>query len=94
MNKLFVKRPWSKESEMVFRQLGQNGRAYIKNNPQLPREFGMKCKELIQNDLLYIATTRNRKEKRTWFITPPDIMVVPKYHERGLSFHFKRFKIL
>lgn len=90
---MFIK-PWSKEAENIFQQLSRNGRAYTKNNPQLSREFGMKCKELIQNDLLDIATIRNKRERRTWFITPPDIMVVPKYHEKGLSFHFKRFKIL
>jgi len=54
----------------------------------------MKCKEIINNNFLDIATTRNRRENKTWFITPPDVAIIPKPGQRGLNFHFKRFKIL
>lgn len=91
---MFIK-PWNKESENIFWQLSKNnGRAYIKNNSRLPREFGMKCKEIIKNDLLDIATIRNKRERKTLFITPPDIIVVPKPGQRGINFFFKRGKIL
>jgi len=90
---MFIK-PWSKESERVLRQLSFAGRAYITNNSKLPREFGMKCDEIVRSDFLDIATTRNKKERRTWFIIPPDVAVVPKPGERGINFHFRRFKIL
>ena len=90
---MFIK-PWNKESERILRQLSLTGRAYITNNRYLPREFGMKCKEIINQDFLDIATIRNKKTKRTWFITPPDIMVIPKPSDRGIHFHFRRYKIL
>jgi len=90
---MFVK-PWSKEAENVLRQLSYTGRAYIKNNSKLPREFGMKCKDIVNSDFLDIATIRNKKERRTWFITPPDVAVIPKPGNRGINFHFRRFKIL
>ena len=85
---------WSKESERILRQLSYSGRAYTTNNQKLPREFGMKCKEIIDQDFLEIATTRNKKTRRTWFITPPDIMVIPKPGDRGTYFHFRKYKIL
>jgi len=90
---MFVK-PWSKESERILRQLSFTGRASIIDNNKLPREFGMKCKDILDQDFLDIATIRNKKIKRTWFITPPDVTVVPKPGDRGINFHFKRFKIL
>ena len=86
---MFVK-PWNKEAERILKQLSMNGRAYIKNNPQLPREFGMKCKEIINNNFLDIATIRNKKERRTWFITPPDTMVISKFSKRGPYYFFKK----
>ena len=91
---MFV-RPWNKESEKILWQLSKNnGRAYSINNQRLPREFGMKYKNLIDNNLLDIATVRNRKEHKTLFVTPPDITVIPKLNQRGINFYFKRHKIL
>ena len=84
------KRPWSKEAERVFEQIHKYGRAYTHNNPRLPREFGMKCKDIINNDYLDVTTVRNKKQRRTWFITPPDITVTKRSHKRGFSYHFKR----
>jgi len=92
-DKVFVK-PWSKEAENILRQLSLSGRAYSINNPQLPREFGMRCKDIINRDLLDIATVRTKKTHRTWYVTPPDIIVTPKPNQKGVYFHFRRFKIL
>ena len=83
---------WSKESENVLKQLTKSGRAYIINNPRLPREFGMKSKNIINQDMLDIATIRNKKERKTWFITPPGIEVIPKNGKHGINFHFKRYR--
>ena len=56
------KKPWSKEAENIFKQLNYYGRAYT-TNKKLPREFGMKCKDIINNDMLDIATIRNKKHR-------------------------------
>jgi len=90
---MYVK-PWSKDAERILRQLSYTGRAYSTNNSRLPREFGMKCKDIINSDFLDIATIRNKKERRTWFITPPDVAITIKPGKRGINFHFRRFKIL
>lgn len=90
---MFVK-PWSKESENILRQLGlNNGKAYS-HNTKLPVEFGKKCSELFEMDFLDVATIRNKREKKSIFVTPPDVVVIPKPGGRGVNFHFKRFKIL
>lgn len=90
---MYVK-PWNKESENILKQLSMNGRAFTRDTKGLPVQFGHRCKELINNDLLDIATIRNKKERKTWFITPPDVIVKPKYGNRGSFYHFNRFKIL
>ena len=86
---MYIK-PWSKESERILKQLSNNGKGFICNNNQIPREFGMKCKDIIGLDFLDIATIRNKKTRRTWFITPPDVKVIPINGKRGTNFHFKR----
>lgn len=90
---MFVK-PWSKDAERVLKQLSYSGRAFVTENQRLPREFGVKCKEIINHDYLKVATTRNTKNRETWFITPPDVMVIPKPGNRGINFHFRKFRIL
>lgn len=89
---MFVK-PWSKEAEQILRQLSLSGRAYSRDI-KLPREFGMKCRDIIDTDFLDIATIRNKREHKTLYVTPPDIVVIPKPGEHGINFHFRRFKIL
>ena len=86
---MFVK-PWNKEAEMIFRQLSQNGKAYTRDTRMLPVQFGIHCKEIIGGNLLDISTTRNKREKRTWFVTLPGIKVIPKNGKRGVSFQFTR----
>jgi len=82
-------KPWSKEAERILKQLNYSGRAYT-TDKKLPREFGMKCKDIINDDMLDIATIRNKKTRRTWFITPPDVVVTPRQNK----YQFKRFKFL
>jgi hypothetical protein len=90
---MFIK-PWSKESENILKQISLYGKAFTKDTKSLPIQFGHRCKNIINQDLLDIATIRNKREKRTWFITPPDIIVVPKYGNHGVFFHFRRNKFL
>ena len=89
---MYVK-PWSSESEKILRQLSLSGRAYTREI-KLPREFGMKCKSIVDNNFLDIATIRNKRQRKTIFVTPPDIAVIPKPGERGINFHFRKFKLL
>jgi hypothetical protein len=83
-------RPWNKESENILKQISLYGKAYTKDTKNLPIQFGQHCKDIIHQDLLDIATIRNKREKRTWFIIPHDVSVIPKHN----NFHFKRNKFL
>jgi hypothetical protein len=83
-------RPWSKESENILKQISLYGKAYTHDTKKLPKQFGIRCKEIIDSDMLDIATIRNKREKRTWFIIPSEISVIPKHN----NFHFKRNKFL
>ena len=88
----FIK-PWSTESERIFRQLSLTGRAYTREI-KLSREVGMKCREIIENDYLDIARVRtSKKTGKTIFVTPPEVVVIPKPGEHGINFHFKHIKI-
>ena len=84
-------RPWSKEADNILKMLSKNGRAYTKDTKSLPKQFGLRCKEPLEHDMLDIATIRNKKEKKTWFIIPPDIKLIPNSNKKGISYHFKRF---
>lgn len=90
---MFVQ-PWSKEAERILKQLSNYGRGFSRNNQKLPREFGMKCKDVVNNNFLDIATTKHKEPSTTWFITPPDVLVKPRYKKGKFGFEFKRFKIL
>ena len=89
---MYIK-PWSDEAERILRQLSYSGRASTRDM-KLVRNFSKRkdVREIINHDLLDI--TNNRRKQKTWFIVPPDISVIPKPSERGISFHFKRFKFL
>ena len=90
---MFIK-PWNKESEKILRQLSFSGKAFT-HNPRVAREFGKKYKNIFNNGFLDVASTRySKRPDKTFFITPPDIAVIPKPGERGINYHFKRFKIL
>ena len=91
---MFVK-PWNEESKKILFQLGNNNGKAFTLNSKLPREFGEKYPDLFDNGLLDTARTRySKRPDKTFFITPPDVMVIPKPGQRGINFHFKRFKIL
>jgi hypothetical protein len=87
-------KPWSKEAERMFKQMCKDGKAFTLDNG-LSKSFGIKCKELIELDLLDIARTRNRKktENRTYILPKPGIVVVPKITGKGLKFRFKPLKL-
>jgi hypothetical protein len=90
---VFIK-PWNKESERILRQLSLTGRAYT-NDKKFVRAFGCKHKNILDNGFLDIASTNyGKRPDKTLFVTPPEVAVVPKPGERGVNFHFKRFKIL
>ena len=88
---MFVK-PWNEEAENILKQLSLSGRAYSKNSGFI-REFATKkpIRDLINSDFLDIA--RNHRKGKSIFVVPPDICVVPKLSEKGINYHFKRFKI-
>jgi len=85
---LVYTKPWSKESERILRQLTQNGRAYATEKKGLSREFGIHCKEIIEADMLDVATVRNKNPRKNLFVIPPNTVVVPK---KGKFFFYKIF---
>lgn len=85
---MFV-RPWNKDAERVLNQLVKDNRHFIKNDRSLHLQFGKHCKDIIDNGFLDITTTRNRRERRTYFIIPPNKEIIPIRHKRGINFHFK-----
>lgn len=88
---MYVK-SWSSKSEQILRQLSLSGRAYSTDMPFVRKFASQKpIRELINKDFLDIA--HNHKKKRSVFVVPPEIMVLPKPGERGINFHFKRFKL-
>lgn len=89
----FIK-PWNDKAENVLRQLSISGRAYI-HDPKFARKFGQKYKTILDDGLLDIATTRySKREDKILFVTPPNIAVIPKPGQRGVRFHFKRYRFL
>ena len=71
---VFVK-PFNKEHERIFRQLMKNNIAYT-NDIKLSRSFGRHYPKIIDGGFLDIA--RIDKKKRTVFVSPPDIRIIPK----------------
>lgn len=89
---VFIK-PQDKETERILRQLSLSGRAYSMDMGFVRRFSSQKpIREAVNLDFLDIA--HNHKKKKTIFVTPPNIMVIPKPGEHGINFHFKRFKVL
>ena len=85
-------RSWDEKSKSILHQLSQNGRAYSHDMPFVRKFASQKgIRELINSNLLDIA--HNHKKKKSIFVVPPDIMVIPRPSQRGISFHFKRYKI-
>ena len=79
---VFVK-PFNKEHERIFRHLMKNNIAYT-NDINLSRSFGRHYPNIINDGWMDIA--RIEKKKRTIFVSPPDIRIVPK---RGRFYFFR-----
>lgn len=71
---VFIK-PYNKEHERIFRQLMKNNIAYT-SDINLSRSFGRHYPSIIREGWLDIA--RIDRKKRTVFVSPPDIRIVPK----------------
>ena len=82
---------WSKDAERIFDRLSRDSVAYT-NDIKLTQIFGIRCKELIDNDWLDIAHIK--KKKKTVFIKPPQVVIFPKFvNGRGLKFYFERLRL-
>ena len=91
---MFV-RPWNKESRQILMQLSHNNGKAFTINSRLSIEFGRKYPDLFDTGLLDVAGTRySKRPDKTFFVTPPDVMVIPKSGGHGINFHFRRYKIL
>ena len=83
--------PWNEKSTQILRQLSLNGRAYSKDTFFIKKFATQKSvRTLIKMNFLDIA--RNHRKGKSIFVTPPDVMVIPKPGDFGINFHFKRFK--
>ena len=84
-------RPWCKEAENIFDRLSKDGIAYT-SDIKLPREFGMKCKDLISGGFLDIA--RVERKQKSVFIKPPEIIIFPKLDtNKKIRFHFEKLRL-
>ena len=88
--KSFAKYGLDKEAENVLKQLNKYGRA-ISHDIELTRLLGKSHRNLLDKNLLDVATTRyNKRDNKTLFSTPFDVIVTPKITKNGVNFHFKR----
>jgi hypothetical protein len=87
-------RPWDKKSMRILHDLSLTGRAYT-NDGKFVRTFGCKHREILDSGFLDIARTNyGKRPDKMIFITPPDVMVIPRPSQKGISYYFKRFKTL
>lgn len=71
---MFVK-PWDEASKRILDQLVKdNGKAFT-TDIEIPRSFGRRYPELIENDFLTIA--RSDRKHESVFATKPNVMVIP-----------------
>jgi hypothetical protein len=86
---MFVK-PWDESSKRILDQLVKdNGRAFTKDI-SLPRAFGRRYPELIENDFLTIARADRKKE--SVFVTKPNVMVIPIGIPSSQHTRWKKYK--
>ncbi len=85
---MFEIRPWSEESEKVFKEISTFGRYRAPSS--LGREFSKipKIRELSNNNLFCISS--NRRKRESWFNIPKNVSVSPKFGKKGLVFRFKK----
>ena len=89
---MYIK-PWNEESERILKQLSLSGKAYTKNM-MFSKSFGRKIKTSGLDDAGFLELFHNRRKQKTCFVTPPGIAVIPKLGERGINYHFKKYKFL
>ena len=85
--------PWDEESKRILKRLSQYGRTNS-DNTHLPRMFGTKYKNILDDGLLDIATTRYGKRKdKVLFQTPEDVRIFEELDQIGRPlFKFKRIR--
>lgn len=71
------------------------GKAYTRDM-SLPREFSKRkeIRQLTDKNVNMLDIMGNRRTKKTAFITPPDVMVMPKMTKNKIKYHFKRIQII
>jgi len=82
---------FDKEDEKLFYSLSKHKTVFT-NDIKLSKKIGQRYHELIDSDLLEIA--RSDKKKRTWFIVPPDIQIVPRTKRTKNGFDLEFIRIL
>jgi len=77
--------PWDKEMRNILERLTKDKIAYTENT-HIASKFSSKYPELIDENFIDVVTTNYRKkQKKTIFILPPNVVSVPK---NGIfSFH-------
>ena len=85
---MFV-RPWDEASKRIMDQITQNGKAFTKNI-DVPRAFGRRYPQLIDNDFLTIA--HSSKKKESVFVTKPNVRVMPMPVRASRSVKWAKYK--
>ena len=89
---MFEIKPWNEASKRILDQIVKNGKAFT-TDIELPRAFGRRYPELINQDFLTIAWADKKKE--TVFVTKPNITLIPisSPTSRNKPVFYKFFKI-
>jgi len=66
-------KPWSKETEKIFKQLKKNGRAFT-FNVTVNREIGRHYPQLIDDNFIDVSP-RSHKKQRYWINLLPDTII-------------------
>jgi hypothetical protein len=72
-NGIFVT-PWDEASKSILEQMFKKGKAFT-SDIELPRAFGRRYPELINDDFLTIA--RAERTKKTVFVPNDNVLVFP-----------------
>ena len=67
-------KPWDEKSKKILDQLARDGKAFT-TDITFSRTFGRMYHELEDMNLIDIA--RVDRKKKTWFVIPPDVRLVP-----------------
>jgi len=88
---MFVK-PWNEESEKILKDLMISGRSYTQN-PLVARDFS-KHKEIRHlTNIGFLDIASNRRKRKTIFVTPPEIKILPEIKNNKFSFKFKKLNL-